>query len=187
MSLKFKAITEDDAELLLKWRTDPEITKNMFTDLSNPSVASQQAWIRSVNQRDDFRGYLICDDDTPVGFLCFSDIDWHNQRCSTGSYIYDRAPRLKYSATLHTYICNYVFHCLKLNKIVNYVMNANEKVLKIQLLHKTRLVGHFKEHIFKHGKFHDIHIFEQLKSDWINQKQHFPLSQIQAAFDDWNE
>ncbi|MCL1036430.1 UDP-4-amino-4,6-dideoxy-N-acetyl-beta-L-altrosamine N-acetyltransferase [Shewanella submarina] len=185
MGLKFKRMTPDDAELLLKWRTHPEITKNMFTDLVNPSVESQRNWIISASQREDYRGYLICDDDTPIGFLCFADIDFHNQRCSTGSYIYERDARLKYGVTLHTYICNYVFHCLNLNKIVNYVMNANAKVLKIQMLHKTRLVGLLKEHILKNGEFHDVHVFEQLKSDWQSQKQHFSLEHIKAAYNDW--
>lgn len=185
MGLRFTRVTENDAELLLKWRTSPEITKGMFTDLVNPSVGSQRRWIASLADRDDYRAYMICDDNTPVGFLCFADIDHHNRKCSTGSYIYERAARLKYGVTLHTYICNYVFHHLNMNKIVNQVMNANDKVVKLQLLHKTRLVGVLKQHIFKNGEFHDVHLFEQLKQDWLEQKQHFSLEQIAAAFDDW--
>ncbi|WP_372872413.1 UDP-4-amino-4,6-dideoxy-N-acetyl-beta-L-altrosamine N-acetyltransferase [Shewanella sp.] len=185
MGLRFTRITGDDAELLLKWRTDPEITKNMFTDLVNPSVESQRRWIESLTGREDYRAYMIRDEQTPIGFLCFTDIDWHNKKCSTGSYIYDRPARLKYGVTMHTYICNYVFHRLGMNKIVNLVMNANEKVVKLQLLHKTRLVGVFKQHIFKYGEFHDVHVFEQLKEDWILQKQHYSLEHIAAAFNDW--
>lgn len=187
MALTFRKITTADAELLLQWRTDAEISKNMFTDLNEPTVAKQQAWIKSLSTRKDYQAFMICDDTNPVGFLCFNDIDYIHHRCSTGSYIYPREARLKYGATLHTYICNYVFHCLGLNKIVNYVMNANEKVLKIQLLHKTRLVGCLKQHIFKNGTWHDVHIFEQLKQDWTQQKQHYPLAQIKASFEGWNE
>lgn len=187
MALRFTRVKETDAELLLKWRTDPEISRNMFTDLVEPSLEKQKLWIRSLADRADYIGYMICDDAEPVGYLCFADIDFTHARCSTGSYIYPRDARLKYGVTLHTYVCNYVFHRLKLNKIVNFVMNANQKVLKIQQLHKARLVGYLQQHIFKNGTFHDVHIFEQLKDDWIKQNQYFELSVIRSAFDDWRE
>ena len=64
-------------------------------------------------------------------------------------------------------------------------MNANDKVLKLQLLHKTRLVGCLQQHIFKNNQWHDVHVFEQLKQDWAAQKQHYSLADIAAAFDDW--
>ncbi|MBI1674473.1 MULTISPECIES: UDP-4-amino-4,6-dideoxy-N-acetyl-beta-L-altrosamine N-acetyltransferase [unclassified Shewanella] len=186
MALNFKRIDINDAEQLLKWRTSPEITQHMFTDLKEPSLKKQQAWIESLQDRKDYRGYMIQDDGMSIGFLCFSDIDYVHQRCSTGSYIYERAARLKYGVTMHTYICNYVFYQLKMNKIVNHVLNANEKVVKLQTLHKTRLVGFLKQHIFKNGQFLDVYIFEQLKEDWLSQKQHYSLEKISAAFNDWN-
>lgn len=186
MTLKFTPIQKKDAALLLKWRTAPEITRHMYTDLEDPSVAKQEAWIESIQNRTDYRAYMIVDDDTAVGFLCFSDIDFQHSRCSTGSYIYDREARLKYALTLHTYVCNYVFANLKLNKIVNYILDANEKVVKLQRLHKSRLVGCLKQHVFKNGSFHDVQVFEQLQQDWKNQKQHFSLDKIKAAFEDWN-
>ncbi|ABE56386.1 Acetyltransferases including N-acetylases of ribosomal proteins-like protein [Shewanella denitrificans OS217] len=185
MALNFKRVTQDDAELLLKWRTSAEITKHMFTDLENPTTEKQRTWIASLENREDYRGYMIQDDGISIGFLCFNEIDKINQRCSTGSYIYEREARVKYGVTMHTYICNYVFHHLKLNKVVNLVLDANEKVVKLQLLHKTRLVGYLKQHIYKNGQFLDLYIFELLKDDWANQKQHFDLAKIATAFNDW--
>ena len=186
MALNFRRMQCSDAALLLKWRTAPEISKHMYTDLVEPSETKQVAWINAMNARKNYLGYMILDDSQAVGFLCFTDIDYNHKRCSTGSYIYEREARLKYALTLHTYICNYVFAKLKLNKIVNYVMDANAKVVKLQKLHKTKLVGCLHQHIYKHGKFHDVHVFEQLKEDWSQQKQHFDLTTIKAAFDDWN-
>lgn len=183
MGLRFRRLTIEDAALTLKWRTDPEITKHMFTDLMNPSLESQQQWIKSLNKRDDYRAFMICDDDTPIGFLCFDGIDLHNQRCATGSYIYDAEARLKYALTLHSHIYNYAFHCLGLNKVVNYILSANEKVLKIQKHHQINLVGVLRAHVFKDGIFHDVYVFEQLKSEWHERKQHFPLTQILASFE----
>ena len=66
-------------------------------------------------------------------------------------------------------------------------MGANEKVVKLQTLHKTRHVGCLKDHIFKYGEYHDVHLFEILKSDWESQKQRFSLDQLKSAFEDWIE
>jgi UDP-4-amino-4,6-dideoxy-N-acetyl-beta-L-altrosamine N-acetyltransferase len=187
MALNFKRIEISDASLVLKWRTDPEITKGMYTDLVDPTLEKQIIWIKSLQERDDYRAYMIQDEGESVGFLCFDEIDYRHQRCSTGSYIYVREARLKYAVTLHTYICNYAFHELKLNKIVNYILDANEKVVKLQSIHKTRYVGHLKQHIYKNNELLDVHIFEQLKEDWCKQKQHFSLDIIKAAFSDWDD
>lgn len=187
MTLSFKHITSTDAELLLKWRTAQEITKHMFSDLQDPSIEKQYQWIDSLANRKDYFAYMIQDNGHSIGFLCFTDIDFANQRCSTGSYIYEREPRLKYGLTLHTYICNYAFHKLQCNKIINYILDANEKVVKLQKLHKSRFVGILKQHIFKNGTFYDVHVFEQLKEDWVNQKQHFTLDIIRDAFDNWDD
>jgi len=187
MALNFKRIDTGDAQLLLQWRTSPEITKHMFTDIENPSLEKQIEWVNTISTKKDYRAYMIQDEGHSVGFLCFSDIDYFHQRCSTGSYIYTKEARLKYGVTLHTYVCNYVFHELNLNKIVNYILDANVKVIKLQKLHKTRLVGLLKEHISKDGQLHDVHIFEQLKQDWSTQKQHFSLDKIRAAFSDWGK
>jgi RimJ/RimL family protein N-acetyltransferase len=57
--------------------------------------------------------------------------------------------------------------------------------VKLQKLHKTRLVGCLHQHIYKNGHYHDVYVFEQLKEDWAKQKQHFDMTTIKAAFDDW--
>ena len=187
MSLSFRRVALKDAELLLQWRTAPEISRHMYTDILDPSIDNQRAWIESLATRKDYRAYMIIDEQSPVGFLCFSDINFDHFHCSTGSYIYPRHARLKYALTLHTYVCNYAFECLGMNKIVNYILGANDKVIKLQKLHRSRLVGVLEQHVYKYGQFHDVHIFEQLRDNWKQQKQHFPLATIKAAFTDWNE
>jgi UDP-4-amino-4,6-dideoxy-N-acetyl-beta-L-altrosamine N-acetyltransferase len=187
IGLNFQCMTEKHAELLLTWRTDPNITKHMYTDIDDPCVNKQINWIQEKNKQEDYRGYVIYDDERPVGFLSFNDISLLHQRCSTGSYLYCKKARLKYAATLHTYICNYAFHRLNCNKIVNYIMGANDKVVRLNKLHGTHLIGTLRQHIFKNGKFHDVKIFEQLRNEWHSQKQHFPLQVIQQAYQDWAE
>jgi UDP-4-amino-4,6-dideoxy-N-acetyl-beta-L-altrosamine N-acetyltransferase len=182
MSLSFIPMQTKHAEMLLRWRTDPFITQFMYTDLEHHDVDKQIAWIETMQRAEDYQGFVVHDAGQPVGFICFSDINQQHQRCSTGSYIYEKQARLKYAATLHTYICNYAFHALGMNKIENFLLAPNKKVLQLQRLHKSTEVGCLREHIYKNGAFHDVYIFEILKRDWAEQKQHYPLAQILSAF-----
>jgi len=186
MSLSFRKIRVSDAALLLKWRTAPDITRHMYTDLVDPSVEKQARWIESVSKQNDFIGFMILDDDSPVGYLCFNDINVVHQRCSTGSYIYDKPARLKYAATMGTYVCNYAFECLNMNKIENYILDANKKVVKLQKLQKSTVVGCLTQHVYKNGQFHDVIIFETLKQNWRQHKQHYSLEHIKQAFEGWD-
>lgn len=187
MSLHFKRVTESDAELLLKWRTDPEITRHMFTDLMDPNIEQQKAWINSLATREDYIAYVVYDDEQAVGFICFSDINKLHQRCSTGTYIYERPARIKYAATLNTYVCSYAFYRLQCNKIIDEVLGANESIIKLQKLYKARLVGYLRQHIFKSGHFHDVYIFEHLKEDWEKEHHPFGVEHVKKTFDDWLE
>ncbi len=81
----FRRPTLDDAGMLLRWRTDPFITRFMFTDLGDPDVERQRGWLRAMETRADFRHFVIEHEGRPVGYLSYSDIDWTHRRCSSGS------------------------------------------------------------------------------------------------------
>lgn len=187
MSLFFTRVTEADAGLLLKWRSSPEITKHMFSDLSNNTIEEQKKWIRSLANRQDYRAYIIKDDLQPIGFLAFTDIDFTHKRCSTGLYIYEKVAGLKYAVTLNYYISHYIFRRLGCNKIVLYILTSNEKAMKMQEKNGARFVGCLRQHIFKNNEFHDVNIYEALKEEWEYQRPVFSLEHIQNAFDDWRD
>lgn len=185
MTLNFKRVIESDAPLLLTWRTDPEIARNLFTDLVNPTIEQQTQWIQSLSGRKDYRAYMVQDDERPIGFLAFSQIDFVNRRCSPGLYIYDKAAGLKYAITIHYYVSDYGFRHLNANKLITYVLTSNDKAIKIQEIKKNRLVGCFKEHVFKNNTFHDVYVYEALRKDWEAERKIVSAETIQHAFDDW--
>lgn len=183
MPFRFRRPTVDDAEMLLAWRTDPAITRFMFTDIENPDVARQRAWVAAMEQRQDFRHFVIETEGRPIGYLSYSDIDWTHRRCSSGSYIVDAEARRTVAGFLSSFIMDYCFYALGMNKIVNHFMEGNEKVIKIQRILKCREVGLLKEHIFKYGRYHDVHVFELLKCEWEAHPHPFSRDHTLAAFD----
>ena len=184
MPFRFRHPTEDDAAMLLAWRTDPAITRYMYTDLENADVGTQAAWLRAMAGRADFRHFVIEHADRPVGYLSYTDIDRVNRRCSTGSYIVDAAARRTVAGFLHSFITDYGFYRLGMNKMVNHFMAGNDAVIAIQRRLRIREVGVLRQHIWKHGRFHDVHVFELLRSEWETHPHPFPRERTLAAFAD---
>ncbi|WP_448206554.1 GNAT family N-acetyltransferase [Azospirillum sp. sgz302134] len=180
--IRFRRPTLDDAEMLLRWRTDPGITRFMFTDLENPDVERQRAWLQAMEQRRDFRHFIIEHEERPVGYLSYSDIDAIHQRCSSGSYIVEEKDRRAVAGLLHPFIMDYCFYGLGMNKIVNYFMEGNDGVIRIQRLLKAHEVGVLRQHVFKYGRFHDVFVFETLRSEWESHPHLFPRETTLAAF-----
>lgn len=183
MPYRFRAPTVDDAERLLAWRTRPDVTRHMFTDIENPDVDRQREWIAATNTRDDVRHFVIeVEEGRPIGWLGFSDIDRVNRRCSSGLYIGDPLDRKKYSGLLATFIFDYCFYVLDMNKLVNQFMDGNSRLIKIQNLIGFREVGVFKSHIWKYGEWHDVHVLELIRADYEMKPRLFPLEHTLAAF-----
>jgi len=184
---RFRRPTLDDAAMLLRWRTDPVITRFMFTDLENPDVERQRAWLQAMEQRRDFRHFIIehreeGQEGRPVGYLSYSEIDMVHRRCSSGSYVAEEQDRRKLAGFLHSFIMDYCFYGLEMNKLVNYFMEGNDGVIRIQRIVKSREVGVLRQHVFKGGRFHDVFIFETLRSDWETHPHLFPRETTLAAF-----
>jgi len=180
----FRIPTPDDAETLLDWRTRPDVTRHMFTDIEKASVERQREWIAAMNARDDVRQFVIeVEGGRSIGWLGFTEIDRRNRRCSSGLYIGDATDRKRYSGLLGPFIFDYCFHVLDMNKLVNQFMDGNARLIKIQTLLGFREVGVFKRHIWKYGEWHDVHVLELHRADHEARPRLFALEEALAAFD----
>lgn len=181
MEITFRRPTIDDAEMILKWRTDEKIARFQFSEI-NPTLAEQIQWLKDVETRTDYEHFLICVDDRPIGYQSYSHIDHHHKTCSSGNYIYDDKDKI-YGGFLHCYLMDHCFHTMGMHKIINYFMAGNDKVIKMQTKLKCSPVGILKEHILKDGKRHDVHIYELLASEWANHPKPFKKDITLAAFE----
>lgn len=182
MLFRFRPPTPDDAAMLLDWRTDPDITRFMFTDIIDGTVEKQRDWLAAMAQRSDFRHFIIEHDGAPLGYLNYADINWLHRRCSSGSYMMTDYARKMLAGYLYAFIMDYAFYGLGMHKLVNYFMDGNDKIIKIQRMVKHREVGILKDHIFKYDRFHDVYVFELLESEWRHHPRAFTRDQTLAAF-----
>lgn len=175
---RFRHPTLDDAALLLDWRKRPDVTRWMFTDIDH-GMAEQHAWLTRCASRDDLHHFIIEEktgsgDRNPVGYLAFAQIDWVSRHCSTGHYFADFHDRKRLGGYMHNFIMDYAFYRLGMNKVVNSFMAGNARVLKLQTILHYRPVGVYREHVFKHGEWHDVHVFEMMEREWATHPHPFP-------------
>ena len=105
---RFREPVVEDAKRLLDWRTTPEITRYLYTDVDY-DLDRQRAWIATSSERHDMRHFVIeksggAMDGVPLGYLVFSGIDWTHRRCSTGHYFGEADFAKRFGGFMHCFI-----------------------------------------------------------------------------------
>ncbi|PTV93027.1 hypothetical protein C8C76_1568 [Halanaerobium saccharolyticum] len=175
MKIKLRKIKEDDLEMIMNWRMDPNITKYMYTD-PDITLEEQKKWFKKVSNDDTCLYWVINADGEDIGLINLYEIDNKNQRCGWAYYIANldyRGKGLAKSLELNLY--KFVFETLKLNKLWCEVFSFNNKVVRLHKIYGSEVEGVLKEHIYKNGEFHDIVKMSILKEKWpeITKKYNF--------------
>lgn len=72
----YRTITEDDAEIIVRWRSNPEIIR-YYCNTVPVSMESHLEWYRNKYLINDSRyDFLIFHNDIPIGFSALTDIDF---------------------------------------------------------------------------------------------------------------
>ena len=170
--LTYPAPHEEHAALLLGWRTRPDITQYLLTDIA-PDVEAQKRWLAACSGRSDFLHRLIAVDAVPVGYCSITTTDATAGIGTIGVYLAEKTSRSGIASFNFIHILNHALLTLGLFKIVNHIMSANERVIRSQVMNGYRPVGILRQHAVKHGERHDLHVFEQLREDWLKHREKF--------------
>lgn len=154
----------------MRWRTQPEITSVMLTDI-DPDLEKQKKWFARVQADPTVRYWMILWNERPVGVINLADISQQHRRCSAGYYIGELDYR-QLGAVIPPYLYNHVFRDLKLNKIFGEVVAANTAVLRMHRMHGYREVGTYRQHVVKNGQLLDIVAVELLAETWLAQPRY---------------
>lgn len=161
---KFIKLREEHLEMVLNWRTKEDVTRYMITDIEY-NLDNQKKWFNKISNSVSDKYWIITFNDKPIGVISLNDIDYKNKRTRWGYYIGEEEYRM-YGAVIPHYLYNYVFETLGLIKINAEVLEGNENVIKINLLHGYREVGVLKRHVCKNNEFYDLFLLELSKEDW---------------------
>ena len=167
MNITLRAVREDDLANIIRWRTDPDITRYMNTD-PVLTMESQKEWLASV--RDDItkRHWLIEVDGEGAGVIQLIDIDWKNKTTSWGYYVGEKRLRsMKLALSLEMSLYDYVFDALGFEEIHNEAFSLNEGVIKLHQLCGNEIVKVVPGEVEKDGIKYDITHMSLTSDKWI--------------------
>ncbi|HTH98108.1 MAG TPA: GNAT family protein [Stellaceae bacterium] len=170
--LTYRPIVEDDAGLLLRWRTAPEISRFMLTEVSS-DPARQREWLRASAGRSDMIHRIMQVHDHDIGYCSIKVVDADAGVGTVGVYVGESGTPTALTAFNFIHILNHAFCAMGLHKIVNHILAINDRLLPAQKFNGYRHVGVLKEHAVKAGHRFDMHIFEQMASEWLEFRRRF--------------
>lgn len=168
--LKFSKIQEEHLELILEWRTRPDVTRYMFTDIER-NMDNQKKWYQKIQADDTSRYWIISYQDKWIGVVYLTGIDPRTKHCTWGYYIGEASSRM-IGGIIPPYLFNYVFHEMKFNKIIAEIMEGNENAIKLNEMFGFKLIDRHENHIHKYGKDHDVFRYELLAETWNSSKRY---------------
>lgn len=181
--IRFRKILESDLLMVLQWRTDPEITRYMETDIEF-DLEKQYKWYKEiVCINTPAKHWIIVHNDKPVGLINLENYDSKNYQTSWSYYIGESESRI-IGSLVPAYFYNYMFfrRDVELDKINGHLFTENTKVLKMHQFYGVNEVEVLKKHICKHGETFDIIFIEMTRENWLSQKERF--SNYQAVFEE---
>ncbi|ESQ85834.1 hypothetical protein AEAC466_01260 [Asticcacaulis sp. AC466] len=170
--LSYRPVVPGDARLLLDWRTAPHITKYMLTDVPY-DIARQEQWIAACNARDDYEHCVIQIEGRDVGYASITVTDKRSSIGEIGVYIGDSSAPKELTAYNFVGTLNHAFFTMGLHKLVNHVVDWNDRTVRAQAFNGYRHVGVLKDHALKDSIRHDLHIFEQTAAEWAAFRKKF--------------
>ena len=113
--INFISLKEEHLEIVLKWRTQAEVTKYMSTDIEN-NIVKQKEWFKKISNDKLLKYWIITYDKKSVGLIGLVDINWIHLNTIWGYYIGEKDYRRELGAIAPLYLYNYVFNNMNLNK-----------------------------------------------------------------------
>ncbi len=127
--LTYRKIDEDDAPMLMAWRSAPHVASHMLTQIV-PDLDQQRKWIRTCNARCDYAHRIIQIEGHDVGYCSITVTD--ESVGQLGVYIGDLSTPRQLSIYNFLGTTNQALFTMGLKKLVNQVMRSNARTVKLQ-------------------------------------------------------
>ena len=131
--LSFREVLPSDAALIHNWRTKNRVSSSMNTDLDS-SIWEQEQWVNLKRQDPSYYHWIIRCTGKDIGLVSISNVDTDRRITSWGFYI-GEDDFLGVGGFVPLYLYSYIFHSIKLEKVVAEVLYYNTEVIKLHLKH----------------------------------------------------
>lgn len=161
MNIILKRISPSDADKIVKWKSDPELSKQIMSHYRAIDHEEALEWIEknSSDTHQRLNGIYFDNGETLelLGITRLMFIDFESKNAEFGIYIGDEKYQGKGigSKALRLTI-DQAFDFLYLKKIFLKVSGSNQSAIKLYQKFNFVIEGILKEHHFQNGVFEDI-------------------------------
>lgn len=160
---RLRPMTEDDLELVLKWRNAPPVRSFMLTQ-QEISLDDHRVWFASAS-RNSARALLVFEvGGEPLGHMNFK-IDLSDEIADWGFYAAPDAPKGTGRA-MGSKALEYGFTTLRLHKICGQVLGFNTASRKMHETLGFRREGILREQKQMNGVWRDLVCYGLLAQEW---------------------
>lgn len=170
MSVALRPLRLDDGDQVRAWRNAPHVASHMYTEHA-VGEAEHAAWLGAAVQSSERRYWIILWDERPVGLANLTRIDRVNRRCEWAYYLGETDTRGQgVGACVEYLVAREVFGPMRLNKLACEVFVANESVWKLHESFGFLREAHYRDHVWKDGRFHDVYGLALMAIDWAERR-----------------
>jgi len=171
IDLNIRPMELEDAEMIVKWRNDPTIIHQMFSQ-AGPTLQEHLLWFKKYLENDSRQEFVIIiknkDLKIAIGTIGLSSIDTQNAKAEYGILIGERdywGQGLAFQAS--KLLLDHAFTTLELNKVYLKVMVSNDRAVKLYKGIGFKNEGQLRDEFLKSGQYVDIYYMGILKEEWI--------------------
>lgn len=163
-----RSVTDEDLELIYKWRNKPNIRKYMFNE-KKIEWQSHLKWFSSIINDDNNKIKLFIENNEPRGIVQINRIDIVHETAEWGFYIGD-----SYKKGLGTLLAyhglRYIFEDLSIRKLNAQVLSTNLTSLKFHEKIGFNQEGILQSQISREQELIDVYLYALFNDNWKNIK-----------------
>ncbi|GKW31505.1 hypothetical protein PEC730217_02850 [Pectobacterium carotovorum subsp. carotovorum] len=163
-SYKLRLATDNDAELVWRWRNHPNIRKYMFNQ-SEIELVEHKKWFSTQLKNLDKVFLIYLYNNIEQGFINFnklkSDGVWE-----WGFYVSPDSPK-GIGRSMGELSIQYAFDIMCAEKLFGEVLEYNQRSIKFHENLGFSKEGCLRKHFLLNGKFHDVQLFGLLKKEYV--------------------
>lgn len=166
--IRLRELSRKDLPVINSWRLDRSLNEVMGSPYRFIDMEVEEKWFDNyLNDRNSCIRCTICDDETIVGIISLTNIDYHNRCCRLHIMIGNVSNRNKGIGTYAIReMVKHAFLNVNMNRVELGILDYNEHSSYVFEKIGFHLEGIKREAVFKNGKYVDMKEYSILKSEY---------------------
>lgn len=167
-----RKLEQSDAELMLEWMHDKELTENMMADFQNMKLEDCVEFIKAAltDETKNLHRAICSDDNEYLGTVSLKNIDYKSQNAEFAIALRRKALGKGVAVSATKQILEIAFEELHLSRIYLCVASCNRRAIKFYDKFGFLYEGCFRKHVYIAKQRQDLLWYSILKEDGYSSK-----------------